>query len=302
MTPRQPRDRGPGGAPPSPFHPGEREVQRLAGVRAEAETRGQRMLTADVNAQQVAFFSRLPFLLSAHLDSAGQPWAGLVTGEPGFVDIDAATRRCSLDWRRAASPTQLQAGAGDAIGLLGIDLATRRRNRLNGQLLVAGAQCWDIAIEQGYGNCPQYISERAWPAQRFAGPYSLHERDGLDAAARALLARSDTAFIASASGPADEQDPSLPGAWGVDVSHRGGDPGFLRTQGTTLSFEDFPGNNLFNTLGNLHRYPPCSLLALDFASGEVLQLGARGSVEQTASGRRVRLDVHTTRWWRRQGD
>lgn len=300
MTPRRAQEQATGDAPPSPFHPGERQVQRLAGVREEAETRGRRMLTADLNAQQVAFFSQLPFLVTAHLDARGQPWAGLVTGEPGFVEIDAAARRCRLHWRRAASPTQLQAAAGDAIGLLGIELSTRRRNRLNGELLGGNAQRWDIAIAQGYGNCPKYITERNWPAQRFAGPYSLHERDDLDDGARALLARSDTVFIATASGPADAQDPTQSGAWGVDVSHRGGAPGFLRAQGATLSFEDFPGNNLFNTLGNLSRYPPCSLLALDFASGDLLQLGARGSVEQTASGRTVRLAVRNTRWWRRE--
>ena len=42
--------------PRSPFHPGERAVQTLAGVRDEAETRGRRMLSPELNPQQRAFF------------------------------------------------------------------------------------------------------------------------------------------------------------------------------------------------------------------------------------------------------
>ena len=77
-----------GATDPSPFHPGERAVQLAAGVREQAEQRGRRMLTAELNAQQVAFFRSLPFVITAHVDSAGQPWAGLLTGAPGFVDVE----------------------------------------------------------------------------------------------------------------------------------------------------------------------------------------------------------------------
>ena len=71
----------------SPFHPGERAVQAQAGVRAEAEKRGRQMLTADLHRRQTQFFEQVPFLLSAHTDTEGQPWASLLTGAPGFVSI-----------------------------------------------------------------------------------------------------------------------------------------------------------------------------------------------------------------------
>jgi predicted pyridoxine 5'-phosphate oxidase superfamily flavin-nucleotide-binding protein len=73
---------------PSPFRAGERAVQLRAGVREEAEIRGQRMLKRELNAQQRSFFTPLPFVVSAHLDGSGQPWAGLLTGDPGFIDVE----------------------------------------------------------------------------------------------------------------------------------------------------------------------------------------------------------------------
>lgn len=281
----------------SPFHPGEREVQELAGVREEAEKRGQRMLTADLNRKQMQFFHKLPFLLSAHTDTAGQPWASLLTGAPGFVSIDEDRYQCALDLPANGNPNGVRPRVGSPIGLLGIEFPTRRRNRLNGTVFATDDARWRILIEQGYGNCPKYISERPWPAERFAGPYRLEEQAGLGDAARTLATATDTFFMATASGPSRPDVETLPAAWGADISHRGGPPGFLRHEDGQLVFEDFPGNNLFNTLGNLTRYPPCGVLLLDFDKGDIVQLAARGGVEHRHDGRAVRLEVTATRHW-----
>ena len=282
-------------ADPSPFHPGERAVQRAAGVREEAEKRGRRMLTAQLNAQQVDFFQALPFVITGHVDSAGQPWAGLFTGAPGFIEIEAGPGDCLIHWARAANPTALQPTAGDAVGLLGIELASRRRNRLNGKVVDNGSGTLRIGVQQGYGNCPKYITERGWPAANFEGSYTASETSGLSAVAAQLAARSDTFFIATASAAGSEDSETMSSAWGADVSHRGGPAGFLSVQGNTLRFDDFPGNNMFNTLGNITQHPHCGILLLDFASGEFVQLAARGVILPTATGREVVLDVSATR-------
>ena len=63
----------------------------------------------------------------------------------------------------------------------------------------------------------------------------------LSAAQRARIGAADTFFIASAHPEG-----------GADASHRGGRPGFVRVTGQrSLAFPDYPGNNMFNTLGNL---------------------------------------------------
>jgi predicted pyridoxine 5'-phosphate oxidase superfamily flavin-nucleotide-binding protein len=281
----------------SPFHDGEREIQTLAGVREEAEKRGQRMLSAELNAQQLQFFAQLPFVITAHVDENGQPWAGLVTGSPGFITFTELNRQCSIDFNRANNTTALKVGPGSEIGLLGIELATRRRNRLNGIVFASHDNQCRLLIQQGYGNCPKYITERAWPSDLFARPYAIQTGEGLSEAALKLAHRSDTFFIATSSGPNQGDTRTRESAWGADASHRGGEPGFLSSDGSGLTFEDFPGNNMFNTLGNLQQYTKCGLLLIDFESGDLVQLAAEGRIEHTDESRRIRLNILETRHW-----
>ncbi|MDY7023811.1 MAG: pyridoxamine 5'-phosphate oxidase family protein, partial [Cyanobacteriota bacterium] len=60
---------------------------------------------------------------------------------------------------------------------------------------------------------------------------------------------------------------------GVDVSHRGGKPGFVRIdQNNTLTVPDFVGNCHFNTFGNIELNPHAGLLFIDFEQGNLLYL------------------------------
>jgi hypothetical protein len=120
----------------------------------------------------------------------------------------------------------------------------------------------------------------------------------LDSAAQRLVRAADTLFIATAHPRA--LDSGVP-EQGVDVSHRGGKPGFVRvdSDGALLTLPDFTGNSYFNTLGNLALQPRCSLLFIDYASGDTLQVTARAQIltagEELASFRGalrlVRMEV-----------
>ena len=66
---------------------------------------------------------------------------------------------------------------------------------------------------------------------------------------------------------------------GIDVSHRGGKPGFVRVDDArVLTIPDFTGNSFFNTLGNLALEPRCGLLFIDYESGDTLQIAARARI------------------------
>ncbi|WP_239502378.1 pyridoxamine 5'-phosphate oxidase family protein, partial [Stenotrophomonas maltophilia] len=77
---------------------------------------------------------------------------------------------------------------------------------------------------------------------------------GLGGAAREMVAGADTLFVASSSGA------DIDAGGGVDISHRGGRPGFVHVDGERLTIPDFSGNRYFNTLGNLLVEPRAALL------------------------------------------
>jgi predicted pyridoxine 5'-phosphate oxidase superfamily flavin-nucleotide-binding protein len=262
--------------PPPPWHAGERQLQEHAGVAARMEQVGRKVIRDYMPDQHREFFAQLPFLVAGVVDGQGDPWAGVLEGEPGFaVSPDPHTLRVAV-LPDADDPLRAGLGPGRPVGLLGIELHTRRRNRMNGRIAGWDGKRFDVAVEQSFGNCPQYIQSRDFyfsrsPSMRFAA--ALPERDGLDAAARALISASDTFFVASYV----DRDEAA-GGRGVDVSHRGGKPGFVRVDGDVLTIPDFSGNRFFNTLGNLAANPVAGLLFIDFDRGDVLQLSGRAEV------------------------
>jgi predicted pyridoxine 5'-phosphate oxidase superfamily flavin-nucleotide-binding protein len=208
------------------------------------------------------FFASLPFLVATTLDEAGAPMATLLTGRPGFVGSpDPTTLAIAAS---SADPAGQRLVVGAPVGLLGIQPDTRRRNRANGVVESRDDMGVTVRVRQSFGNCPQYIHPRHVMVDRRVA-IAAEPLSGLDARARKQIAAADTFFVATASGPGVENG-------GVDVSHRGGPPGFVRLVGDVLTIPDYRGNRYFNTLGNLLLEPRAALLFVDFAAGELLQL------------------------------
>jgi uncharacterized protein len=261
----------------SPFHAGEREVQDRAGTRARMDVAGPRLIRDLMPDQHRELFDKLPYLIAGIADAAGQPWASVLAAEPGFVTTSPSEMRIAT-LPSPMDPVRQALLPGVAIGVLGIELTTRRRNRMNGRVRTVGASDFVVEVVQSFGNCPKYIHIRQHERVSPNRPASrLAETAALSLAARSLIERSDTFFIATTTGR-DPQD------WthGVDVSHRGGEPGFVHLQdtadGTRLLVPDYAGNGFFNTLGNLTLDPRAGLLFVDFTAGHLLQLAAHGSV------------------------
>jgi hypothetical protein len=258
----------------SPFHPGERAIQQRLGVRERVEDGGRRLIRNFLPDEHRDFHARLPFLVLGTVDAEGSPAASIVSGKPGFVSSpDPKALTISIDLR-STMPTITELVSGADVGILGIDLATRRRNRLNGVVSAIRDDAIEIEIVQAYGNCPKYISVREW-TEPPPGPAPLvSESSTLGNIEQAIVAAADTFFIASAFGRIRD-DPSH----GVDASHRGGAPGFVRIDDAlTLTVPDFVGNFAFNTLGNLLLEPRCGLLFLDFATGTTLEIAAEAEI------------------------
>lgn len=298
----------------SPFHEGERQVQQQAGVADKMEAIGRRVIRSFMPEEHRELFGKLPLLMLGALDAAGWPWASAVTGAPGFVSTpDERTLRVRA-LPRHGDPVASALRAGAAVGILGLEAATRRRNRVNGVLGAVDEDGFTVRVRQSFGNCPQYIWARA-PLPAAPAPEAAGEAralgPALDDEARALICAADTFFVASASAgcaAAARDGVELLPSDGVDVSHRGGAPGFVEVrgglEGLELRWPDYRGNYLFNTLGNLASYPRVGLLFLDLLHGAALAVSGLAHVSWDApelaahegAQRVVTVRVRSGRW------
>lgn len=255
----------------SVYHDGERAVQHNAGEVGIADRNG--VVIADtILGGARPFIGKQSMVVLASVDPEGAPWSTVLFGQPGFAHADSAAqltvdlpaaRRDSLDpfWRNVA--------ANPAVGSLFIELGSRRRYRINGALERLDDGGFDLAVREAYPNCPKYIQRRQ--LRRIDGesaPALLGEGRALDEAARAIVRRADTIFVAS-----NHQER------GADASHRGGSPGFVQVvDDTLLRIPDYAGNSLFNTFGNLTVDPRVGLCIPDFDGQRLLQLSGRACI------------------------
>jgi predicted pyridoxine 5'-phosphate oxidase superfamily flavin-nucleotide-binding protein len=275
-----------------PFHAGELRAQELAGG-GPAGT-GIRARMPD---QHRTFFAQLPFICVGVNDADGWPLAAILHGTPGFATAPTPDTLRIAALPDGADPAAGALREGAAIGVLGIEMPTRRRNRANGTVTSLGADGFEVGVTESFGNCPKHITPRTVvPAERNRSGQETLAFAVLPDRARALVRAADTFFIASTGARHG----------GSDVSHRGGPPGFVKVEGNTLLVPDYPGNRYFNTLGNLLLEPRCALVLVDFSNGDVLQLQGRAEVlwdrptpEDPMSVRSWRF--HIGRGWLRPG-
>ena len=255
----------------SPWHEGELALQRSVGAVDMMAGVGQRQLSRTwMPDQHREFYAQLPFVVLGAVDRQGDVWATLRAGQPGFMNSpDPQTLHINLE-PEPNDPAQEGMGEGDAIGMLGIELHTRRRNRMNGVVRRQLDPGLEIAVSQAYGNCPRYINLRQYhfvDGQAVA-PRQLTVSDPL---VRRLVTTADSFYIATyVVRDGDRQ---------VDASHRGGKPGFVRMdEGGSLTIPDFSGNLFFNTLGNILVNPRAGLVFVDFQTGDLLQMSGSAQV------------------------
>ena len=282
----------------SPWHAGESRLQQRLGVAERMAVFGRKVIRDFMPDQHRAFYGQLPFLLVGVVDADGNPWATVLEGQPGFLSSpDAKALRISA-LPGPGDPAGPALKLGSAVGLLGIEPHTRRRNRLNGTVTAVDERGFLVGVDQAFGNCPQYIQTRTLSFAHQPGKQTVvaaEHGQTLDDAARATIASADTFFIASYVDIGADTTDGTAGR-GVDVSHRGGKPGFIRIDGDVLTIPDFAGNLHFNTLGNLLLNPRAGLTFIDFATGDLLQL--TGASELVLEGDEVTAFQGAERLWR----
>ena len=267
-----------------PFHPGELAVQERAGVRDRASRVGG-SIRAEVPPAAKEFLEERRWVVLATSDMRGRAWASLLGGDPGFARV-VGPREVHLDAAPVCGDPLVESlRAGGVAGLLAIDPPSRRRMRVNGHLIGAGVEGRASMVEaraavarpivleadQVYANCPKYIHPHE--ADLAGTPaVSARQAGGLEASHRRWIRGADTFFIATVN----------PGE-GADASHRGGPAGFVEVEGNRLTWPDYAGNMMYNTLGNIEAYPRAGLLFPDFERGARLMVTGRAGIDWDAA-------------------
>src|SRR5712675_711361 len=145
----------------SPFHAGEQTIQSLAGVRDRMERKGRAVIRGYMPEQHRTFFAALPFMVVGLADPNGHPWATTLSGLPGFMNAADGNLLVIKAWLEPGDPLHSSIRDGAPVGGLGIELSTRRRNRINGRMenCIVG-EGFSIRVQQSFGNCPKYIQAR----------------------------------------------------------------------------------------------------------------------------------------------
>ncbi|WP_415401754.1 pyridoxamine 5'-phosphate oxidase family protein [Tateyamaria sp. SN3-11] len=257
------------------FHNGELRLQDKTGMRERIDVMSRHMMRDFMPDEHRTFFKDLEYIFLGTVEGAGLPHATILTGSAGFIDSpDPQTLTIQTGDRRGKAA--LGALRLDApVGVLGLDLSNRRRNRMHGRVAAMDETSLTIRVVQSYGNCPKYISLRDVAARGApAESGDVVTNTALDDAAKDLVQSADTFFIASYV-----KDGSAAPYEGVDISHRGGQPGFVTVDSPTqITIPDYKGNYLFNTFGNLLLNPSAGLLFLDFETGAQLHIQGTASI------------------------
>jgi uncharacterized protein len=250
--------------PNQPFHDGELAVQERAGERDIACRHGA-AISPRIIPGALPFLARQRLVALAAAGESGHLWTSVWCGQPGFVhsaDGQRVSIRLSLLAPSPDDPVMRGLSIGRDVGMLAIEFASRRRLRINGTVEGMSTDTIDVLVRESVPNCPKYIQRRQ-PHEASAPPSNRKPTAwgrAVDVERRALVERADTAFVGS-----------LHPARGVDVSHRGGAPGFIQVlDAATLRVPDYPGNGMFMTLGNFEIDSRASLAALDFERGRAV--------------------------------
>lgn len=276
-----------------PFHEGELALQRAAGEREDGIRNG-RVIVAAIADRAVRFIAHQQLAVVATTDDDGQPWCSLLAGPPGTFRVDGPTT-LGVDRRAATTPDDplwSNLRHDPRIGVLFIEVESRRRYRVNGHVKDLDHDPLTIEVAEAYPNCPKYIRRRHLVVASGTAPAPTTGGTILGTSERRHIEAADTFFVASSNPEGN-----------LDASHRGGDQGFVRVRDNTLIIPDYPGNGMFNTLGNLVREPRAGLLFVDFSTGDTLQLAGAVHVDLDADPRRTggtgRAWTVTVDRWRR---
>lgn len=245
---------------PLVYHAGQRAAQEEAGTVRVADK------LADWTGPAVQFARGADLFVFALPDADGALRFAVLSGRAPLVEV---TEGAELVLRMPPA-LALQVGSPTACGGLAINLAEARRARTNGHLGLHGGRP-ELWATEAFTLCRKYFAPSVAVGEAVRVGPALRQRVALDDPwVGAVVARAETSFLASVS------PDGMP-----DVAHRGGRPGFLGLDAGSgqLRWNEYVGDGIFKSAGNVRATGTMALLVPDMASGDAVALYGRGVYE-----------------------
>jgi len=266
------------------YHRGEIEVQEKSCLREEA-SRVSKIIRSDIPDVAARFIEQQVMLIIGLQDEKGFVWASVIYGKPGFVKVVDQQTISVSSLPLLSDPLFTGLKAGNTIGILAIEFATRKRMRVNGLITEVHDAGFNVKTREVYSNCPKFIQSRTFSGFKTMKSIEPKISTQLDKDQIEKVRRADTFFIATHHLK-----------HGADASHRGGLPGFVHIiDSSTLVIKDYVGNAMFNTLGNLVENSQTGLLFLDFEAGDLLQINGEATIQWKETEKLIQFKVKQVR-------
>lgn len=260
------------------FHDGERRMYNMLGIGERQHEPSLRMIRDHMPDQHREFFKMLPSVHIGVINANGYPFAVPRTGLPEFLNSPDAKTLTIVSEPLPGEPDTLIFAPGAKISVLRFEMETRCRNRMNASIRDKAHGTLTLHVDQSYGNFPKYIQtlSRSTDGQRQTqAPKISGHLTNID---QALIGQADMRMLAT-SAPELTSDPRA----GVDINHRGGNPGFAKVlDAQMIEFPTYKGNSFYNSFGDILLDHRVGLRFWDLATGTFLNL--KGIAERIGYG------------------
>lgn len=259
----------------SVYHEGEIRIQELMGVRTISDSLSS-MIQKDMSVVAIQFLKALSFSVITFSKETTILHSSIVFGFDSFIKILTKNELLIDLTNRSFIPKEILEGKVLNIGFIGLDFENKMRIRINGKGDIKNNQL-HLVIDEIYSNCPKYITDRKLKGKLdFSDEIKLYKNSFLEGNSKHILSNTDTFFLST-----------IHKSKGADISHKGGKKGFLRViSSTKFEFDDFPGNNLYNSIGNIYTNPNINILAIDFFSNDILHIVGTAKIIQEENNKR----------------
>lgn len=243
------------------FHEGEYHIQEIMGVRKSSDTLSS-MIKDTIPPIASEFLKNLNFCIITISTKEDDLFTSTVYSIDNYIEVLNQSQICISLKNHSYIPKEFYNAKYINIGMIGLNFEKAMRIRINGKGHIKENKLY-LSIDEIYSNCPKHIKKRVLQKEtKSFDAKDIIKEKFLSKEVIKIISDIDTFFIATSH---KEK--------GLDVSHKGGNKGFLKVLTTNqLLFEDMPGNNLYNSIGNIYTNPNINIFFIDFKNNDTCHI------------------------------